>query len=191
MRALSHPIRIALLEVLNLHPSLTATEAGRLIGETATTCSFHLRTLAKFGLVVEDGTGPGRRRPWKVAETGFEFSDRQTDEVESRAARALSDVLIEHWLNRTRRVQADRHLQPSQWQEVFGGYQNVVFGTAEEIAGLVTEIKQVLGRYDDRLNDAAARPAGHKAVELLLFAQPFDPENPPDPEDRSETDSRE
>jgi DNA-binding transcriptional ArsR family regulator len=42
LRALSHPVRLALLEALATGP-LTATEAGELIDETPTTCSFHLR----------------------------------------------------------------------------------------------------------------------------------------------------
>jgi DNA-binding transcriptional ArsR family regulator len=50
MKAVSHPVRLALLEVLSLRGPLTATEAGRLIDETPTTCSFHLRQLARWGL---------------------------------------------------------------------------------------------------------------------------------------------
>ena len=48
---------------------LTATEAGELIGETFTTCSFHFRQLAKYG-VVEEAGGKGRSQPvtacWRV-----------------------------------------------------------------------------------------------------------------------------
>ena len=51
MRAVAHPIRIALLEVLGSEGPLTATEAGELIGESPTTCSFHLRQLAKYGFI--------------------------------------------------------------------------------------------------------------------------------------------
>ena len=48
LRALAHPIRIRLLEVLGLAGPLTATQAGERIGETPTMCSFHLRQLAKW-----------------------------------------------------------------------------------------------------------------------------------------------
>ena len=51
MRALAHPVKIALVEVLSLEGPLTATEAGERIGESPTTCSFHLRQLAKYGFV--------------------------------------------------------------------------------------------------------------------------------------------
>ena len=66
LKAVAHPVRLALLEALTLRGPLTATEAGEMIDETPTTCSFHLRQLARFGLVEEAGGGVGRARPWRV-----------------------------------------------------------------------------------------------------------------------------
>jgi hypothetical protein len=40
---------------------------------------------------------------------------------------------------------------------------------------MVADIRAVLGRYDDRLMDAAARPEGSRPVEVLVFAQPYAP----------------
>ncbi len=62
MRALAHPVRIALLEMLSLEGAMTATEIGERISESPTTCSFHLRQLAKYGFVEEAGGGKGRAR---------------------------------------------------------------------------------------------------------------------------------
>ena len=59
LRALTHPVRLALLEALALEGPLTATAAGELIGESPTTCSFHFRQLAKYGFVEEAASGPG------------------------------------------------------------------------------------------------------------------------------------
>jgi len=63
LRALAHPVRIALFEELSLGGAMTATEIGEQIGESPTTCSFHLRQLAKYGFVEEAGGGTGRSRP--------------------------------------------------------------------------------------------------------------------------------
>jgi hypothetical protein len=38
---------------------------------------------------------------------------------------------------------------------------------------MITDIQAVLGRYDDRLRHHRRRPADGRAVELLLFAQPY------------------
>ena len=74
LRALAHPVRIALFEELALGGAMTATQVGERIGESATTCSFHLRQLAKYGFVEEAGGGPGRSRPWRLTSIGMSFS---------------------------------------------------------------------------------------------------------------------
>src|SRR5262249_4606376 len=74
-RALSHPVRIALVEELTLHGPMTATEVGERIGESPTTCSFHLRQLAKYGFVEEAGGGKGRARPWRPTAIRHSFGN--------------------------------------------------------------------------------------------------------------------
>src|ERR1700716_1224090 len=71
LRALAHPVRIALIEALGLGGAMTATEVGEQIGESPTTCSFHLRQLAKYGFVEEAGGGKGRARPWRLTSFGW------------------------------------------------------------------------------------------------------------------------
>ncbi|WP_116066593.1 winged helix-turn-helix domain-containing protein [Asanoa ferruginea] len=78
MRALAHPTRIALIEALRLHSTLTATEASSLIGESPTNCAFHLRALARFGFVEEVGAGPGRRRPWRALDVRWRSPTSRT-----------------------------------------------------------------------------------------------------------------
>src|SRR5580700_10324849 len=75
MRALTHPIRLALLEVLEAEGPLTATQAGELIGEPPNSCSFHFRQLARYGFVEEAGQGPGHARPWRMKVQEVRFPD--------------------------------------------------------------------------------------------------------------------
>ena len=90
MRALAHPVRIALLEALTVHGQLTATEAGEIVGESPANTSFHLRQLAKYGFVEEAEGGTGRRRPWKRKHLGMSFSEVHEDPETAAAARELS-----------------------------------------------------------------------------------------------------
>jgi len=55
LRALTHPVRLALIGKLVLHGPLTAAAASELIGEPPSTCSFHFRQLAKYVVVEEAG----------------------------------------------------------------------------------------------------------------------------------------
>src|ERR1700722_15073263 len=89
LRALTHPVRVALIEELIHGGALTATELGERIGETPTTCSFHLRQLAKYGFVEEAGGGQGRARPWRLSTIGMSMSPASGDreaEIASEAA---------------------------------------------------------------------------------------------------------
>src|ERR1700689_5979851 len=100
LRALTHPVRLALLEALALEGPLTATAAGELIGESPTTCSFHFRQLAKYGFVEEAGHGPGRQRPWKLVHIGMRFSDVNDDPEMSIAAKTLEKMMIDRAFGR-------------------------------------------------------------------------------------------
>src|SRR4051794_27237968 len=66
LRALAHPTRLQLVGLLRQEGPLTATQAGERLGESPASCSFHLRQLAKWGLVEEAGGGRGRERPWRA-----------------------------------------------------------------------------------------------------------------------------
>ncbi|MGH3152377.1 MAG: winged helix-turn-helix domain-containing protein, partial [Streptosporangiaceae bacterium] len=59
LRAYAHPVRMKLVGLLRTEGPLTATRAAELLGESTGTCSFHLRQLAKYGLVEEAGGGTG------------------------------------------------------------------------------------------------------------------------------------
>src|SRR5215469_15363463 len=93
MRAITHPVRLALLEALTLEGPLTATRAAEIIGESPTTCSFHFRQLAKYGFVEEAGGGPGRLRPWRLSHRGISFTDLHDDPETAIATRALDRML--------------------------------------------------------------------------------------------------
>lgn len=63
MRALAHPVRLAILRRLREHGSSTATRLAPHVAASPSVTSWHLRHLAEHGLV-EDAPrkGPGRQR---------------------------------------------------------------------------------------------------------------------------------
>src|SRR6516164_10072494 len=79
LRALAHPLRLSLLGMLRTEGPLTATQAGELLGESSASCSFHLRQLAKYGLVEETGGGQGRERPWRATAMYTSWPDYAED----------------------------------------------------------------------------------------------------------------
>ena len=101
LRALAHPVRIALIETLTIEGAMTATEIGESIGESPTTCSFHLRQLAKYGFVEEAGGGKGRARPWRMTSIGMSLTAAHDDPEAEIAASAVIRLFRERQLDRT------------------------------------------------------------------------------------------
>jgi hypothetical protein len=174
MRAMTHPVRLALIEALSLEGPLTATQAGELIGEPPNTCSFHFRQLAKYGFVEEAGPAPGRSRPWRLVSTsGMHFTDLHEDPATAIAARELDSMLREHHLARLDAFYATRSSLPREWQEVTGGSQLALYLTPAELRQIDEEVMAILDRYLDRLADPERRPEGSAPIDILLFAFPF------------------
>jgi Helix-turn-helix domain len=174
MRALTHPVRLALLRVLTEEGSLTATLAGKLIGETFTTCSFHLRQLSKYGFVEEAGGATGRNRPWKLTSLGLRFSASGIRDPEEKvAATALARLTRDQQLGRLEAWTQARDDYPRDWQEAASALQFNLYLTASELARLQEEVIALfLPRFRERIEDPGKRPEGSASVEALFFAYP-------------------
>lgn len=173
MRALAHPVRIALIETLLLGGSMTATEAGERIGESPTTCSFHLRQLAKYGLVEEAGGGKGRARPWRLTGIGLGLTASEDAETEL-AATALLRLARERQLERYRTWLQSMASYPRRWRDAAEDSAYILFLTVEELEQLGKDLSAMLmPLFRERLADPAKRPAGSVPVELLLFSYPI------------------
>lgn len=176
MRALAHPVRISLLETLMLEGPMTATEAGERIGESPTTCSFHLRQLAKYGFVEEAGGGKGRARPWRMTSIGMRFSGVSDDPETEVAASALHRLFRERMLERYRTWLDTRASYPRAWREAAGDSEYVFWMTPEELEALNQELSDLLlPRLRGRLTDPSARPTGALPVEVLVLGYPMRP----------------
>src|SRR3954447_27094394 len=98
LRALAHPTRLELMGLLRRGGPLTATQAGEQMDESAACCSFHLRQLAKYGVVEEAGGGRGRERPWRATAISTEWAARGADEEADAAGTLLNRVVVERYL---------------------------------------------------------------------------------------------
>jgi Helix-turn-helix domain len=176
MRALAHPLRMALLELFSVRLTLTATQASEALGESPANCAFHLRTLAKYGFVREAGGGRGRERPWTLASRRMAVTTNQPDPQAALAADELGRLWFDRWVDRTKRLLGSRNEVPG-WDEASGWTGRHVFMTPDESARLRVEMSRMLDRYEGRLTDPALRPEGALPVEWAIFAAPW-PEQP-------------
>src|ERR1700691_1328473 len=89
LRAYAHPPRMALVALLRRDGPQTATQAAAAIGESVASCSFHLRQMAKYGLVELAGGGRGREKPWRATAM---FTDVDPADVSDPAVAAAAQA---------------------------------------------------------------------------------------------------
>ncbi|MBS43603.1 MAG: transcriptional regulator [Nocardioides sp.] len=173
LRALAHPLRMAIVEQLALDGPLTATELADRLDETPANCSWHLRKLAEHGFVEEDrDAASGRRRPWRVPEIGMTWKGADADPDQQRAALALSDVSMGRSVARYHEANQRAAEEPAAWRDAAGGTQNMVWVTPDELAALTADLQAVVMRHHDRLADRDARPEGSRLCELVAWGVP-------------------
>jgi DNA-binding transcriptional ArsR family regulator len=176
LRAFAHPIRLELMGLLRRGGPLTATQAGEKIGESAASCSFHLRQLAKYGLVEEAGGGKGRERPWRATSGSTEWAASGPDEDTAAAGAMLSRVVVEHYFEQAIGWLGRRRDEPSEWAEKAVVQDHAVYLTADELAEIGEKSRALLDPYLERNEDASARPAGARPVTYIQLGFPLDEE---------------
>ena len=174
MRALAHPLRVALLETMRRDGSITASQAGELLGESPGNMSWHLQTLAKYGFVEETGDGRGRRRPWRLTSASRSFDTSMTDPDTAAAGEALERTFVERTYGQLREWWSRRLTYPLTWRRAAFMTDSVRYLTAEELTAIMDEIIAIYDRYADR-EDADKRPAEALPVHLSAHGHPLLP----------------
>ncbi len=188
LRAVAHPLRLSLIGLLRREGPLTATQAGERLGESAQSCWFHLRQLAKYGLVEEAGRGNGRERPWKATAQFTSWPTVASTPELAAAAELFGSVVAERYFEALMRWLATKASEPPAWQDAADFGDTVLYVTAEELAELKREVRAIVDGYVERTPDRALRPPGARLVTFLHLAFPWDafpleraPPDPPDP----------
>jgi hypothetical protein len=173
MRALAHPLKWALMEVLLVEGPATSTRCAELVGDSQANCSFHLRQLARYGLVEEAPTDSKRERPWQLVSADQSWSLEQPSEGGARAAEELERVFVQHEIAKLMRWQRTRHTYPQSWRRAALRAGATTWLTEGELEELSDELWSVMSRFRDRLNDSSRRPEGAWPVRLFSVAFPL------------------
>jgi DNA-binding transcriptional ArsR family regulator len=174
MRALAHPLRIALLDALLREGPLTATAAANILDDSPGNMSWHLNVLAKYGFVEEVEDTPGRSRPWRLVNLGTEFNDDDDDDPELvLAGETFSRVIQDRNNERAQRWIDERRSYPPKWRKAGFSSSTTTYLTAEELTDVGHEITAIFDRYRDRSYDIELRPEGSRAVSIVSFGHPL------------------
>jgi DNA-binding transcriptional ArsR family regulator len=174
IRALAHPLRVALLEAVRRDGTITATRAAELLGDSPGNMSWHLQTLAKYGFLEEAGEGRGRRRPWRLTSETRTFETGVTDSETAVAGEALERTFLERTYEQMREWLSRRLTYPVEWRRAAFITNSIRYLTAEELVAITDEIAAIYDRYADR-DDKAKRPFGALPVGLHAHGHPLPP----------------
>ena len=168
IRVLAHPARLAIIDALGYGEELTATELAAVTGLSPSATSYHLKALAKWGIVeAGEARADGRDRPWKA--TG------RSVQVSSEVPGSTAEVaLLGTFLDQIRAVateflerQAD---EPPEWRDAAAMASHEYWLTADELAKINQAMHDVLAPYELRRRDD--RPAGSRRVRIARLAVP-------------------
>lgn len=173
LRALAHPRRLKLLGLLRREGPLTATQAAALVpGESSGSCSYHLRQLARYGLVEEAPGGTGRQRPWRATAMYTSWPGVAPTPELAEAAAEFELFVTERQFEALARWIVSRRAEPVEWQEAASFGDSLLYLTAAELAELRDALQRLADRYLERVSDRALRPEGSRPVTFLQIAVP-------------------
>jgi hypothetical protein len=174
MRALAHQGRIAIWTYLGLHGPATATECAEIAGLSPSACSYHLRTLARYGFVEEDpaSAADGRERPWRARMLAFNITEGPGVPAATQVA---SRMLVENMRAAAEEVRAQYLARQSDysaaWQAAAGELFSVAHVTPEELQRMREQVIEVMAPYVRLAPDS--RPAGARPVRITLDLFPW------------------
>jgi DNA-binding transcriptional ArsR family regulator len=165
IRALAHPVRIELLELLG-DEEATATRCAEVTGESVASCSFHLRTLAKYGFI-ERAEQRGKEKPWRLVDRSRTITPDWDDPASIRAVQEFASLDVEREARRLLRWVREADQLPREWTEATTMLSASVWATHDELAELSRTISALGDRFRGRRDDPSTRPAGARKVRIF------------------------
>jgi DNA-binding transcriptional ArsR family regulator len=152
MHALAHPTRLALLDHLHTVDEATATECAEVVGDSPSSCSYHLRALARWGFVEEGTRRPGRERPWRATATRIEFDSDGLEAI------VLRDELVARQQQRLRNALRREHELPPRWRRAAQTSAAALVLTPNELDELGERFEALIDEFRGRADRRGTRP---------------------------------
>lgn len=171
IRALAHPLRLQLLDLLRYDGPSTATRLAARVGESSGATSYHLRQLARFGYVEDAPGGQGRERRWRYREQPVVLATGAADP----AGRQLVAGLLARETHALDRFLAEGAETP-EWDSASFFRSKALRLTPDELNRLRQELEKLLAPF--RAAEEEDAPENARPVRLLTFGYPLPLEKP-------------
>jgi predicted ArsR family transcriptional regulator len=162
-----------LLGLLRFEGPMTATEAGKRLDQSPANASFHLRQLAKWGLVEEAGGGTGRQRPWQATSYYTGWPDVAASPEMAAAEQELGGFIGRWQFASLMRWLEAKPGEDTAWQEAAAFDDTQMYLTPAELAELARRLREVAEEFTSRTLSGAPPPEGSRLVTAMLYAFPY------------------
>ncbi len=168
---------MSLLGLLRQEGPKTATEAAAAIGQSVASCSFHLRQLARYGLIEEVEGVHGRAKPWRATALYTSWRSDSDDPEMAAAATVLEQVILDRYHHDARAWLAQRDHEPAAWRKAGQASDFLLYLTAAEARRFSERLYAMVEEYVPRNLDPAQRPKGSRAIRLIHLLFPSTSDN--------------
>jgi len=170
MRALAHPARLAIVDVLRTGDELTATQCAELTGLSPSATAYHLKFLERYGFVEPAPLRVDRReRPWRAPQRRTQVALDGSTAAGASAAAAVVAFYIEATRDVAVRFAQAGAAESEDWGN--GVVANAdLWLTPEEFRRVARELDAVLEPYRQRAS--RNRPERSRRVRVMNVVVP-------------------
>ncbi|WP_417511376.1 ArsR/SmtB family transcription factor [Microbacterium sp.] len=173
LRALSHPLRVRIFDILAQEGPQTASTLAEILGESSGATSYHLRSLARHDLIRElEGDRGGRERWWERPPGGIIYDSRAVQGspageaalqvAVAEAMRRRHDELMEFFSGRIDQ-------EPTEWVDASASMTSGISMTAAQTAELIKKIEAVIDEAADAYRDQKGEGVRRVSVRADIF----------------------
>jgi len=173
LRAIAHPLRARILGELSAAGHLRAADVAAVLGIPANQASFHLRQLAKYGLVepAPDLARDARDRVWKpVHEYGM---DLRVEDIEKGPGGKAAVAVFRRQAAAAAKEAVDRAYAAHKQRDVHVAVSNEwIRLTKQEAKEFVDDLLEVQRRWQDRTKQDPPAKGTRRTYHLMQILQP-------------------
>ncbi|MGH2774098.1 MAG: helix-turn-helix domain-containing protein [Actinomycetota bacterium] len=173
MRAIAHPLRLRLLGLLRIDGPATATALAGATGDSVPLVSYHLNQLSKHGFIEEapELARDNRERWWKASHEFTSWSSADFLDTPERidAAAAFNREVVRVYTESLEHFVAEQQAWGREWIEGSELSDYALDLTPDEAGALIAELREVLGRWNER----SSQRADSEHVRTIFAVFPF------------------
>jgi len=173
LRALSHPLRVRIFDILAAEGPQTASTLAELLGESSGATSYHLRALARHDLIREvEGERSGRERWWERPPGGIVYDPRAVEG--SPAGEAALQVVMSETMRRRNDelmefIGASIHKESREWVDASASMTSGIPMTAAQTLELVKKIEAIIDEASETYRGQKGDGVRRVSVRADLF----------------------